>query len=149
MEAKIMICNDDVKKVVKSTTLLGTARPIHPTGIVSRDNPVLIIDYNSAFTTANYMQIEEYGRYYFITVSVDIAGKMIISGSVDPLMSFADTLINCPVTVVRNESIGVNRVADTQLPVDPEIMLRSSIRLSNNLFNTEAVEPYVLTVMGG
>lgn len=145
----IQSTTDDVKVVSKTITDIGTAKPLNPTGIVSRDNPTITVVYNNAFLTANYMTIPEFGRKYFIKVSVDTAGRMIISGSVDPLTSFEAGILSAVGTAIRSESIGINMVSDDQLPVDPNSVNQTSVSLPNNLFNTSSVTPYVLTVIGG
>lgn len=145
----IQSTTDDVKVVSKTITNIGVAKPLIPTGIVSRDNPTITIVYEESFLTANYMTIPEFGRKYFIKVSVDTAGRMIISGSVDPLTSFEAGILSAVGTAIRSESIGINMVSDDQLPVDPNSVNQISVHLQNDLFNTASVTPYVLTVIGG
>lgn len=65
------------------------------------------------------------------------------------LKSFETALSSVPVTVVRSETAGVNAVADSQLPINQNVVSEISIPLSNDLFNTASVTPYVLTVIGG
>ena len=149
MTFTIQSTTDDVKVVRKTITNIGNATPLNPTGIVSRDNPTITVEYNSAFLTANYMTIPEFGRKYFIKVSVDTAGRMIISGTVDPLTSFESGILAAVGTAIRSESNGINMVSDEQLPIDPNSVNQISVSLQNNLFNTSSVTPYVLTVIGG
>lgn len=146
---KIQTTTDDPKVLQKTITDNGIATPLNPTGIVSRENPTIIIVYNSNFLNANYMTIPEFERSYFIKVSVDIAGRMIISGTVDPLTSFKTGILSAVGTVIRSESVGINMVNDEQLPIDPNRVDQISSTLHNDLFNTASVTPYVLTVLGG
>lgn len=150
MTITLYTVTEDVKTVHKDPQIIGLAKPIAPTGIVSRDLPIITIDYVASFVNANYMYIDAYQRYYYITTSVDIAGKILITAtSCDVLKSFESALSSVPVTVVRSETAGVNAVADSQLPINQNVVSEISIPLSNDLFNTASVTPYVLTVIGG
>lgn len=150
MTITLYTVSEDIKTVHKDPQIIGIAKPISPTGIVSRDLPIITIDYVASFVNANYMHIDIYDRYYYITTSVDIAGKILITATAcDVLKSFEQTLASVPVTVVRSESAGVNAVVDSQLPINQNKVSETSIELDNNLFNTASVTPYVLTVIGG
>lgn len=143
-------CSEDPKTIRKNPTIIGVAKPIAPTGIVSRDLPVITIDYAGSFTDANYMYIDTFERFYYVSVAVNIAGKIVLTAtSCDVLKSFEADLFKVPVTVVRSETAGINEVVDSQLPISQEKIKRRSIPLSNDLFNTQSASPYVLTVIGG
>lgn len=108
------------KKLDKSgdLTIIGSAKTLHAKHKMDVLNPVFDVDYNSLFLPANYCYIAEFGRYYFCTIATDTAQKITVSCTVDPLYSFATAIKNCPCTVVRSESAGVNNVIDNKLPID-------------------------------
>ena len=111
-------CSEDPKTIKKNPAVIGAAKPIAPTGIVSRDLPVITIDYVGAFTDANYMYIDTFKRFYYVSAAVDIAGKIVLTATgCDVLKSFETDLLKVPVTVVRSETAGINEVMDAQLPI--------------------------------
>ena len=99
-------------------TIIGTAKTINAKHQIDIISPVFTVDYNADLLAANYCYIAEYGRYYFCTIATDTAQKITATCTVDPLFSFATAIKNCPCTVVRSESAGVNNVIDNKLPID-------------------------------
>ena len=84
--------------------------------------PQVTLDYDSSVLTAkyNYCYIKEWGRYYYITdMSCDSGKKIILTLSVDVLNTYKAEIKNCPATVIRSESAGINYTPDKQLPIDP------------------------------
>lgn len=111
---------DDPKTLVKThSAQLGTAQALAPTGQVNVINPVVSIDYDAAFLSANYCYIDTFNRYYYCTVGLDTAMRMIISCKVDYLTSFASYIGQCPATIVRAELEGPTYMVDDKLPIDP------------------------------
>lgn len=63
-----------------------------------------VIGEDARITHANYMYIQEFGRYYFIDdIMVAITGLYQISASVDPLMSFRLQISGLTCYIARNE----------------------------------------------
>ena len=64
-------------------------------------------------TTANYMYIPDLNRYYFIdNMELMTGGKVYISGSVDVLMSYMESILNIRGTVKRAESLKNGYIID-------------------------------------
>lgn len=119
MTINLYVTNSNPKSLTKALTQIGDAKVITPTAQISTLNPVLVLTYNAALLLCNYIYIPKFGRYYFATVSTDIAGRIILSCKVDYLMSWAAYIKECPCVVVRAEQAGVNMVPDSKLPIDP------------------------------
>lgn len=69
-----------------------------------RINPVIILDQSKVdLTSVNYMYIPEFGRYYFITNIVGVAGgKKEVYGHVDVLYTYDTYIRNCRVIAERS-----------------------------------------------
>lgn len=64
-------------------------------------------------TTANFMYIPDFNRYYFIdNIELRNNGNVFISGSVDVLMSYMDGILNLKGTVKRAESLKNGYILD-------------------------------------
>lgn len=64
-------------------------------------------------TTANYMYIPDLNRYYFIdNMELMEGGRVYISGSVDVLMSYLESILNIRGTVKRAESLKNGYIID-------------------------------------
>lgn len=145
----IGVTTDNDNKINKSVSWLSgeSGVTIHPTSVLSQLAPVFVIDYNANFLTANYVRADFFGRSYNALVSVDTAGKMLLSCNVDFL---AFNFSNCPITVVRSGSIGApTEIPDNKLPVKPSTEKIEQIPISNNEFKQLLTYPYVLQVIGG
>lgn len=130
----------------KTISVIGTAKPISPTTTVEMLNPVLVIDYDNSLLSANYCYIDLFDRYYYCTMAVDTASRLIVSCKVDPLMSAKNSIENCSACILRNESVGVNYVIDDKLPIDPNKFFVEAIPFES--FATGA-EHYILVLNRG
>lgn len=93
-------------------------------GAVDVDRPALLLDYNSL--DFNYFYISEFGRYYNVTSRSLIPGKhILLTGESDPLESFAASISNLDVLVVRaeNESLRNSEYADSMIPLESDMQL--------------------------
>lgn len=74
----------------------------------------------------NYFYIEEFHRYYYLD-SFTISSKRlcIISGSVDPLYSFRDSVISNEAFVERNEFTYDDTIVDNELPFSNETDIKT------------------------
>lgn len=64
-------------------------------------------------TTANYMYIPDFNRYYFIdNIELMTGNNVYISGSVDVLMSYMADILNLKGTVKRAESLKNGYIPD-------------------------------------
>lgn len=143
---------DNTYKVNKSVTWLtgegGVS--IHPQSVINQLNPVFVIDYNASYLTANYVKATFLGRSYYALISIDSAGRMILSCSVDFL---AYDFSNCDITVTRNENAGINDIPDNKLPVLPNEVENQYITVYNDKLDESAnlseSKSYVLCVISG
>lgn len=148
---------ENPSKVDKSYTSLlssGESVSISPLSTINQLNPVFIIDYDSRFLNANYVVATFLSRKYFCTVSIDTAGRMVLSCKVDPLSSF--DLSECPVTVTRNGGIGApTKIPDNKLPVIPNVVEVKSTIAPDVIFSDAETDQgielynYVLIVLNG
>ena len=142
---------DNVKKVNKSYSLLSNnAISISPLSVIDQLSPVFVIDYNAAFMGANYVIVgAPLNRKYFCTVSMDTAGRMVLSCSCDYLSSF--DLSNCAIQVTRNGGIGKpTDYVDTKFPIKPNQVDITSIVKSSGVIDVNKTDGgYLLTVIGG
>lgn len=103
------------------TALQGlTANILEPYSI---ERPRLILDYTSQIGRANYFQVVESGRYYFMDSEPELlsGGRMIITGYVDVLMSYHDELLKEKVIIKRIED---GFLKNSYLP-DPMLPMRA------------------------
>ena len=90
--------------VDKSLTQIGADLTCTARGECSILYPEIEIAIDTIPATANYMYIEDFGRYYFIDEIVSVrTGLVRIRGTVDPLTSFATQLRQCSGIVHRAE----------------------------------------------
>ena len=152
MTINLYTTNDDPKVLTKALTLIAgnvVCKPYEPCSVLA---PRVKIRYVSTYISANYMYIPEWGRYYFLSPPNLLPGEqMELTGSVDPLMSWAQSLLNIDCTVVRSESAGINYMQDNKLPVDPSQSFVQGILFQNAPFapTIESDTWFVLTVNGG
>lgn len=112
-------------KIVNKTNYLteigSTSIIITPKASLDILNPVIDINYNANYITANYAYISDFGRYYYVdSATVQIGQIITLSMSVDPLMSFKDDILGATACITRSESIGgPTAVNDDKLPIDP------------------------------
>lgn len=116
MTIKFYNTNSDVKSVTKNLTYIDGTTVARNTADVDVINPVLIMKYKESYlTNSNYMYIEEFKRYYFITVTVMTGGNVMIKGTVDVLMTADNAIRNNGACVVkRNEYNSSAYVGDMQ-----------------------------------
>lgn len=73
-------------------------------GECSAVNPSILVEAGN-IATANYMQIPEFGRYYYIIDVVSVReGLWLVNGHVDVLMTYASSIRACPALVSRQEN---------------------------------------------
>ena len=111
---------DDPRKVVKT---LGTATTLQCELVYPSDllNPTIRISATSWSASLNYMYIQAFNRYYFITeVTYENGGAVTIQGKVDPLMSYSTAILSLSVNVIRQELGTFTNVVDNQVTVTPK-----------------------------
>lgn len=131
----------EVDKSSKLTQIGSSAITATPTESIDMLNPQVILNYNASYIGANYAYIPAFGRYYYID-GVDVQPGQIItlSMSVDPLMSFRNSIANCMACVTRSESVGQpTEIVDDRLPIDPN---KKEMLSQVSVFNKTAGKKY-------
>lgn len=145
---------DPPKKLIKNiTNVVGNARALAPTGQVNTLNPVVIVAWDSTngskIINANYAYIDTFKRYYYITTGIDTAGRIVVSGKVDYLMSYAKSIKKCPATIIRAEQASINYVPDSKLPIDTNRIRITGVRSSRSVHDDLLTTPYIVVVNAG
>lgn len=115
--------SDSPKKLEKNlTNVIGTARALAPTGQINVLNPTISVAWDAVngnnIINANYAFIDTFNRYYWITCGIDTAQRIVVSGKVDYLMSWADYIKNCDCNVIRAELGKPTYIVDNKYPVE-------------------------------
>ena len=102
-------------------------------------DPVIQIRGGASFFVANYMYIEEFNRYYFITdISVEHTMDIIISAHVDVLMSWNTEIVRNQALVTRSSNKGNAYLQDKINRVLPEYTVNKYSDL--NIFSTDLTD---------
>lgn len=146
--------NRKLDKITGATALTGDAGiTIQNTDRIDLLTPIFEIAVASAYMTANYLYCDAYDRYYYIrTNRINTAQRLELHCEVDVRQSFAAALQATECTIIRAESIAQpTKIIDSKLPVNPTSKIVTSIVLpeTSKTFSTDAVNSYLLTVVGG
>lgn len=141
--------NNVIGKVLETLTAVS-ATHLKP---MSVENPEIILASNHISTTgANYLYIDVFDRYYFITdYTVLSGGRISVSCFIDVLYTYRNQLLGSRVNVIRNQFAHINETPDNLLPIKPERhirVLRFPEQLNNASFGA-GTRCFILTVAGG
>lgn len=90
--------------VVNKTTTFTIEKTISPLDTVDTLNPYIIVDYSSSIMNCNYAKIPDFNeRYYFVRPELLTAGRIGLTLTVDPLMSWYN----------RGQSSGIKDITTT------------------------------------
>ena len=109
---------DKPETLDKTLNIIGTAHVLKPTTQINTLNPVVVCNYSDTLVNANYAYIDTFARYYYITTGIDTAGRLIVSGTCDVLMSWKDSIKTCACNIVRANLGKPSYVIDKKYPVD-------------------------------
>lgn len=100
--------------------------------------------YYEGFPNFNYVYIEAFNRYYYVTDITSIRNNLWeISLSIDVLMSYKDGLLQLKGFIERNETVVDNYIADKKRVIQ-EGYTYSVLTVDNDLFDTN-VGSYIIT----
>lgn len=119
MNITTFLTTDNPNKLNKTLTQLQTftVSLIHSQNILT---PELIFTKSNYNMQANYLYIQEYNAYYFITDrNIDSGNRITLECSIDCLYTNREQILNCDVTVIRNENVKTNYFQDDKLPLLP------------------------------
>lgn len=144
MNVTLYKTSDDMRKVNKTLTTIGTQKTLTIYDSIDIISPVFVLDYNADLLTANYLYCGNLARYYFINdITLDSGKRMYISCSEDVLMTYKTQLLNCECCVMRNEN-ALGEVVDDKLPIAPNRVAIEGEVLTCNTLTT----PTPTTVLG-
>lgn len=151
MNLTLYINKSQPNVLVKKITEIAKIETIEPYDEINILNPSFIINYDKKFLDCNYIYCLELNRYYYVNVSINIAKRMVLTGSVDPLMSFKDQILQSYAVILRSESIGKPTVTpDNQLPINTG---ESQILVQGGFNSLGVIGPdtdgYIITTLGG
>lgn len=151
MNIQLLKTTDDQRKAFKNCTNVGTVINAVPTDDMSELQPKIVINYDSTYLAANYVYIALFDKYYKIDKkSVTIGKKIVLDCTIDAVMSYYNSILNCNITAVRNGGIGKpTKIQDNKLPINPETETIQQIPVENTEFKQLLDYPYVLQVIGG
>ena len=146
MNISIYKCIDEKIKLTKTLTdeiiyvgdLRESSDVLNPTITIQSDNII----------TGNYMYIEDFNRYYFIT-DIECIQKNVwkITAHIDVLMTYKDDIKKLNVIVGRQENAFNVFLSDSEVKVQQNRQV-STIKFPIDVFNLQG-ESFVLTVAGG
>lgn len=139
----------DNRVVHKAITQIGTDRTCQITENCDVTNPRIILNMNAGDISANYMYIQDFNRYYYITGITILNGNQTeITGHCDVLMSFWNSFKNSQCTAGRSSSNYDDYIDDPMVTIK-ETYRTESRRLSGEFTPTAAgSNHYVLTIGG-
>lgn len=141
--------NSEAARANKNLSSIDTVNAV-PTDDFDILAPVIVLDYKTAYLAANYVYIDMFKRYYYITDrAVTIGKRIVITCAVDPLMSWARYMDQNDITVTRSQAAGINSMPDNKLPIVPTEKEIASVKLNNSLFTKSENTSYLLAVIGG
>lgn len=141
--------NSDPRQVTKELSVVAANIQIQPTATLDILNPMIIINYNESYLSANYCYCSLLNRYYYITsTSLEIGKRIILNCSIDVLHTYSNQIRSCTACVVRNEGIGKpTYIPDNQLPI-----VSGKYHITSQIFPNSPVgtnRDFVLTTLGG
>lgn len=146
MNITLMINHSDIRKVSKTLTEIKTVNAeIYETCDIM--SPRLLLSYDNMLINCNYFYIPAWGKYYFIdTIDVSPAGKMILTGHTDVLMTYRDYILALQCTVSRQENAALSLIPDNNIIFKNDTI--KNIYSSETTFTT-MYGAYILQVLGG
>lgn len=151
MTVNLYNVSDDPRVLNKT---LGTAVSLNCDLLYPSDllNPRIKISASSFTPSLNYMYIQAFNRYYFITeVTYENGGAVTIQGKIDVLQTYGQAISALNVNVIRQELGAFTNVVDNQVTVTPKQDV-SFVKCESTPFNirTSGAEiNFCLCIAGG
>lgn len=127
---------DDPRTIGKTMSQVGNGESVTVKGNINVLYPTFVLKYNPALTGANYFTWN--GRFYFITdITLGSAEQMVISGAVDVLETYKDSIVTCPATCIRWQGEGKPTfVVDKSLPIEENRSENVNVNFGNSFQGT-------------
>lgn len=131
------------KNLSEIVTLNGTLRDqcsvLEPTILINADN----------LSSANYMYIPEFGRYYYITGIVSVrTGLWALTGHVDVLYTYRSEIRGCGAIIARQQNLYNLYLDDDKFLVNAQRMFTAHT-FPNRIADASSGAAFVMTVAGG
>lgn len=119
MTLRLYIVLDDprvVHKTLGGPVLTITANPTDEKDIIE---PTFVVNSTTQISSNyNYLKVEEYGRYYFITdMALDKSKNLIITTHVDVLKTYENNIPNINGMIIRSTK-ATGEMVDKSLPIN-------------------------------
>lgn len=133
MTVTLYKCSDDPRTLSKNLTDEKSKTECTIYGDCSILAPTILLRYDATIIHHNYMYIADWGRYYFIdNITVSNGKQMVISGSVDVLQTYKESIKTCKGNCIRNEGIGrPTDVPDHEFPIKPASNFVTSLNIGS------------------
>lgn len=133
---------DDSRKIGKTVTEKKTVNASFIYDSLSILNPSFILRYDSDIFEKNIFYCETLKRWYNITsIRLQSAEQMVVSGAVDVLQTYAESILSCKAQAIRATAPGLNEVVDTSFPIVPGSEFVTSVFLSDSEIDPPAILP--------
>lgn len=152
MQLKVYKTNDDSRVCLKALEHFTTYN-LYLNDEINILNPTFTLGYSSRILEANYCYCDIFKRYYYINnISVINGERMVLSCTVDPLMSFYNNFKSSMGYCIRNQNDIQPWIKDDLRPIAPYTTTRV-LKLDNNIFNIDKASSssstnFLLTVSG-
>lgn len=136
-----------IKKVLEPVIPAGASSPEFNIEILedsSIENPRLVLSTPTNSIQANYMFIPDLARYYYIDEVTLSNGRLIVTASVDVLMSFQQEILATWVVLDRQEAKFNLYLPDNMLPVEVPTNVRT-IKFPGSF---QAASEFILVLAG-
>ena len=108
----------DDPRVINKDLGAGTTASCEVYGDCTRATPTILVQYSSELSTCNYMYIDEFERYYFVqNVTLQAGNRCLVTGVVDPLMSFSNEILNADYLISRSSTKTNLSYIDDMIPM--------------------------------
>ena len=121
---------------------------VETTDNVDIENPTFLLDLTAAKMERNFAYVPTWGKYYFLREPQIVNGNHVeISGSIDPLMSNRNAILNAQIIADRSASDYENYMDDEFVSDSGKIITK--IRKLPTVFNTQAATNNYVLILGG
>lgn len=118
---------------------------------VSIMNPQFLINYSAYVVNSNYLHVQAWNRYYYITdVTAMAGGRCVVHCREDVLMSNAEAIDDLSCDIVRQEFLRDKYLYDELYQVMQGAHTENHEFVDSQLYTEDfSGHPYLLTVIGG
>lgn len=137
----------DPRVVHKNITLIQTINNVDVTAEIGIENISLLLNMISTVASCNYCYIQEFGRYYYLSPSIQNGNQVLFTGEVDVLMSHWNKFNGSICTAERSTSAQNPDIEDQMLPFksQPTYIYR---KLAQGFTPSSTGGSYILTLGG-